>query len=210
MENNLIIVDGAVGIGKTSLVELLNRELNYKVYTEIFQDEYGLLEKYYSDGKKWCFPMQLNFLNNRYTQYIQASKLSGNIIMDRSIYSDPIFAELYLEKGDLDLVEYGIYQKLYKNLVTSLTPPRLLIYLECSLVEVVKRIKKRGRKEELIVPDEYWKELNDKYYDHYSNYKSTILRIDVSNLDFVNNPQDAEVLVKLIKLEIEKCNFAKL
>lgn len=204
-EGSLIIVDGIVGIGKTSLVDLLNKKLDYQVFPEVFSDENDLLGKYYREGKKWCFPMQVNFLSNRFSQYKQAVKIQSNIVMDRSIYSDPIFAELYLQNGDLDTIQYQVYRELFDNLTESLRAPDLLIFLECSIEEVIRRIRDRGRPDERFVDDKYWKKLNKLYNEYYQFYtKSSILRIDVTDLDFVNNEEHSEMLVNLINIEIKK------
>jgi len=74
----------------------------------------------------------------------------GNAIMDRSIYSDPIFARLYYETGDMEPEEYFIYQSLFGTLVESLDPPELVVYLDVSADEAVRRIQNRGREDEQL------------------------------------------------------------
>ncbi|MDO9535987.1 MAG: deoxynucleoside kinase [Bacillota bacterium] len=194
-----VVVDGMTGVGKTSLSGLLARKFNLQTFEEIFRDENDLLGKYFKEGKKWCFPMQVSFLNNRYQQYKEACKIP-NAIMDRSIYSDPIFAELYYKKGDMKPEEYFVYKSLFRSLVDSLKPPKLVIYLDVSLDEVIRRIKMRGRNDELNMPDSYWRDLLETYTLYYDNYKlSPLLKINVNDLDFVNNPRNTSKIVEVFK-----------
>ncbi len=193
-----VVVDGMTGVGKTSLMEILVKEFGFKPYSEIFRDENNLLGKYYSEGRRWCFPMQLSFLNNRYNQYKEACQM-GNAIMDRSIYSDPIFAQLYYKIGDMEPEEYFIYQSLFGTLVESLDRPELVVYLDVSADEAIRRIQHRGREDELKMPHSYWRNLHEVYTDYYSHYQlSPLLRINVKEMDFVNNQKDREEIIGII------------
>lgn len=204
-----MVVDGMTGVGKTSMMEILARKFNLRPYSEIFRDENDLLGKYYNHGKRWCFPMQISFMNNRYAQYKEACRL-GNAIMDRSLYSDPIFANLYYKNGDMEPEEYFVYKSLFRNLVESLEPPGLVIYLDVSAEEAVRRIKKRGREDELKVADSYWYNLHEVYNQYYSKFKlSPILRIDVNHRDFVHNQADREAVVAMVNDIYLQCNHKK-
>ena len=200
-----MVVDGMTGVGKTSLLKIMAAEFGLTPYEEIFRDENNLLGKFFTEGKEWCFPMQISFLNNRYSQYKEALKL-GNVVMDRSIYSDPIFAEFYYRSGDFKPEEYYVYRSLFNNLIESLRPPSVVIYLNVSAEEAIRRITKRGRKDELQVPDSYWRALHKAYNDYYNTYRlSPLLKIDVDNLDFVNRLEDREKVLGII----EKSNLVK-
>jgi len=194
-----VVVDGMTGVGKTSLMDVLVREFAFEPYLEIFRDENDLLGKYYNEGQRWCFPMQLSFLNNRYAQYREACGL-GNAIMDRSIYSDPIFARLYFETGDMEPEEYFVYRSLFRTLVESLDPPELVVYLDVSADEAIRRIQQRGREDELKMPLSYWRKLHEVYTGYYNNYQlSPLLRINVEDMDFVNNQKDRKEILKTVK-----------
>lgn len=204
MSKITVVIDGMTGVGKTSLLKIIAQELNLIPYEEIFRDENDLLGKFFTEGKEWCFPMQISFLNNRYVQYKEALKL-GNVVMDRSIYSDPIFASFYYKSGDFKPEEYYVYKSLFNNLIDSLVPPSIVIYLSVSADEAIRRIKKRGREDELQVSDSYWKALHNEYTDYYKNYRlSPLLKIEVDNLDFVNNLKDKEFIVNKVINTIRK------
>ena len=194
-----IVVDGTTGVGKTSLIDILVARLDLKPYKEIFRDENNLLGKFFDEGNRWCFPMQISFLNNRYSQYQEACELK-NAIMDRSIYSDPIFADLYHNTGDMQPEEFYVYKSLFHNLISSLDPPKLVIFLDVSADEAIRRVKLRGREDELKMPDSYWRKLHDVYSQYYDNYKaSALLRINVDKLDFVKHEADCEFVINTIK-----------
>lgn len=204
-----MVVDGMTGVGKTSLLDVLVKELNLTPYVEIFRDENDLLGKYYAEGRRWCFPMQLSFLNNRYSQYKDACRL-GNAIMDRSVYSDPIFAGMYYKTGDIEPEEYFVYKSIFRNLVESLEPPGLIIYLDVSADEAIRRIKMRGREDELKMPLSYWRNLHEVYSEYYRNYKlSPLLKIDVDDMDFVNNSGDRAAILKIVKEWLEQNGLSR-
>lgn len=194
-----MVIDGMTGVGKTSLLNILVEELKLKPYHEIFRDKNDLLGKFYNEGSRWCFPMQISFLNNRFSQYREACDL-GEAVMDRSIYSDPIFAELYYQTGSMEAEEYWVYKSLFNNLVESLDPPRLVVYLDVSAEEAIRRIKLRAREDELKVPDSYWRKLHEVYTDYYDNYRlSPLLRVDVNGLDFVNNESHRREVLQIVR-----------
>jgi deoxyadenosine/deoxycytidine kinase len=193
-----IVVDGTTGVGKTSLIKLLTEEFGYIAYNEIFRDENNLLERFFTEGNRWCFPMQISFLNHRYIQYKEASYLN-NTIMDRSIYSDPIFAGMYLKEGNMSSEEHSVYTSLFNSLTSSLTPPELVIYLDVTAGEAIRRIRGRGREDELLMPEEYWLNLHEGYSNYYRNYSSSpLLKIDVTQLDYVNRENDRKYMTNLI------------
>ncbi|MBO8158120.1 deoxynucleoside kinase [Thermosyntropha sp.] len=204
-----IVVDGVTGVGKSSLVKILSEEFNLKPFSEMFEDENMLLHKFFHDRAKWAFPMQTNFLTNRFKQYRQAMKIGG-VVMDRSIYSDKIFARMYLEYGYLNPEEYAVYNNLLNVLLDYVTPPQLLVYLRVSTDEAVRRIRKRGRPDELEVEYEYWDTLNKFYEENYSNFgESRLLIIQADDLDYVNRTEDREYVLSRIKQALDLADAQK-
>lgn len=190
-----IIVDGTTGVGKTSLIKILTEEFEFIAYNEIFRDDNNLLGRFFNEGNRWCFPMQVSFLNNRYLQYIEAMSIE-NAIMDRSIYSDPIFADMYLQEGNMSSEEHSVYEALYHSLTSSLTPPGLVIYLDVTAEEAIRRIRRRGREDEIQMPNQYWKNLHKCYTHYYQKYSSSsLLKLDVTHLDYVHNKKDRDFVV---------------
>ncbi|KAB2951545.1 deoxynucleoside kinase [Heliorestis acidaminivorans] len=193
-----IVVDGVTGVGKSSLVQILSEQLNLVAYNEVFEDENQLLHKFFYDRARWAFPMQINFLTNRYKQYREASSME-RAIMDRSIYSDAIFARMYRQDGYLTAEEFAVYNNLLQSMLADLQPPRLMVRLKVDTNEAICRIHKRGRCDELDVESAYWERLNYCYDDTYQSYcGANLLTVDVTSMDFVHNSQDRNRLLDKI------------
>ena len=83
--------------------------------------------------------------------------------------------------------------------------PKLMVYLEISVDEAIKRIKKRGRDYEQIVERAYWEKLNEEYTTYFDNYSlSPILKINVDNIDFENNAEDRVYVMNLIDEKLKE------
>ena len=193
-----IIVDGPVGVGKTSLMEILIKEFGYKAFLEPVTDN-PLLDKFYYNRKRYAFPLQIFFLNRRFSMLKEAIGVKGSI-MDRSIYGDVIFARLLSQGGDMEQEEYDLYEELLTNMLEHVQAPKLMIYLQTTVEDVVEKIKKRGRDYEQVVEREYWEKLNAEYEKYFQSYNiSPLLVINVQGSDFVGNQDDREKVIKLIK-----------
>ena len=205
-----IVVDGVTGVGKSSLVKIICEELKFKPFSEMFEDENRLLHKFFYDREKWAFPMQTNFLTNRFKQYQQAMKI-GHAVMDRSIYSDRIFARMYLQQGYLIPEEYAVYNNLLNTLLEHVDPPRLLVYLQVDTDEAIRRIYKRGRPDEVDVEREYWNLLNQFYEDNYKDFNiARLLAIKVDKLDYVHRPEDRAFIMGEIKQALQSLERTEL
>ncbi|MEQ8176320.1 MAG: deoxynucleoside kinase [Syntrophomonadaceae bacterium] len=194
-----IVVDGVTGVGKSSLVKIICEEYGLVPFSEMFEDENRLLHKFFNDREKWAFPMQTNFLTNRFKQYCHAMK-TGHAVMDRSIYSDRIFARMYLEYEYLKPEEYAVYNNLLEAMLEHVVPPKLLIYLKVGTDEAIRRIHRRGRPDEVEVERGYWDNLNRFYESNYRDYDlgTEVLTIPVDALDYVHRPEDRAYMLKLI------------
>ncbi len=206
-----VIVDGIVGVGKTTLVEIMEEEFGFTPFFEMEDEKVDhLLENFYSDGKRWSFTLQTYFLNKRFYQMKKAEKV-GRFIMDRSIYGDFIFAKAQYLMGMMSELEWRIYQDIYNNLVEHVVPPRLMIYLRCSIETAVKRLKKRGRQYEQKVDVNYWKLIRKLYEELFQNYnESMLLIVDADSIDFVESEKDREKVLSAINdlLNINKGVFS--
>jgi deoxyadenosine/deoxycytidine kinase len=205
-----VVVDGVTGVGKSSLVRIVSEEFGLKPFSEMFEDENRLLNKFFHDRAKWAFPMQTNFLTNRFKQYCQAMRV-GQAVMDRSIYSDRIFARMYLEYGYLKPEEYAVYNNLLETMLEHVVPPKLLVYLQVDTDEAIRRINKRGRPDEVEVEREYWDHLNQFYESNYREYSlgGELLVIKVDKLDYVHHPEDRAFMVNEIRKAKQIMEFKK-
>ncbi len=193
----MIVVDGPVGVGKTVLMNILQEKKGYIPFEEPVVHN-PLLEKFYHDRKRYSFPLQVFFLNQRF-KYIKEAAQIDNAVMDRSIYGDVIFAKLLHQNGEMSDEEYQLYVDLFDNMLEHVHPPRLMIYLEASVDEVTRRIKKRGRDYEQIVERAYWERLNLAYREYFAQYSiSPLIKINVDQMDYENNPEDQATILQQI------------
>lgn len=196
MDFTSIAVEGPIGVGKTTFVELLASHLNA---TKILEDiSNPFLKDFYHDVPGAAFQAQLFFLLTRYQQQqslAQADLFQHPIICDYIFPKDKIFA--YLNLSDSELM---IYERLYTLLEPNIPKPDLVIYLQASLDVLVQRIKKRNVDYEKTISREYLKELAQAYNYFFFHYKlSSLLVINTSEIDFVENSADMEDLVQMIK-----------
>lgn len=200
---DMIVVDGVVGAGKSTLQKILVDEFGFVPFEETVVNN-PILDKFYYDRKRYAFPLQIFFLNERF-KYIQEASKIENAILDRSIYGDLIFAKLLKDNGDMTKVEFDIYLSMFHNLIEHCKPPKLMVYLEVSPEEAARRIAKRGRQYELQTDMDYWVKLNKEYRDYFDQYNlSPILKINVDNIDFETNLKDRDYVLTLIKNKLQE------
>ena len=197
-ESNMsIVIDGIVGVGKSTIMELLEKE-GYTAFPEPVVNN-PILDKFYYNRTRWSFPLQIFFLNERFKHIKNCMKLGEHTVQDRSIYGDVIFAKMLCDSGEMTEEEFELYKDLLENMLHHITPPKLMVYLEVSTDEAMKRIKRRGRDYEQIVEREYWDKLNEEYRAYFEGYNiSPILKINVDNLNYADNEEDKQYILKLI------------
>jgi deoxyadenosine/deoxycytidine kinase len=193
-------IAGVVGVGKSSLCNILEKE-GYSVFREPVFDN-PLLDKFYYDKRRYAFPLQIFFLNKRFEMCKHANKIQESVL-DRSILEDTIFAKMLRDRDEMDPYEYQIYKELLNNMMDHIRPPELMVYLKASPEEAIRRIKKRGRDYEVKNNIDYWHDLNQNYNNFFHEYKwSPLLIINVDTLDFVNKELDAKHILGLIQTKL--------
>ncbi len=199
----VIIIDGVVGAGKSTLAEKVSSKLNIPVFYELQNEETNtLLEEFYKDKKRWAFTLQIHFLNERFRMIKEIHKNGGGIL-DRSIFGDRIFASMLHEDGYMTTEEFNTYSSLLNNMLEHSKDPTLLVYIDCDLETALERIGVRGRQMEQSVDEVYWKRLNEKYTNWYNEYNiSKKLSINAKSYH-PNNEKDIDEIVSKI---VDKIN----
>jgi deoxyadenosine/deoxycytidine kinase len=191
-----IVIDGPIGVGKTSLATLLAPELNARIIFER-AEENPFLTDFYQDPARFRFQTQIFFLMNRYTQqeeFSQHDLFNQVTISDYLFAKDRIFAYLNLSDHELSL-----YEQIYKMLETKIVKPDLVIFLQADTETILRRIKQRGRPFEKDVSRDYIEAVNDAYSHYFFRYSETpLLVINTTEIDFVHNPQDMDDLIRQI------------
>lgn len=206
----LITLAGPIGVGKSSMTRLLSDLLETRAVYEPVEDN-PLLEKFYADKKKYGFLFQIDMLSKRF-ELIQEAMSVKNGILDRSIYEDSIFLKQLYDEGAVNKLELDVYTKLLNRMLKELEPlpkksPDLMIFLNCSFDEEIKRINKRARDFEKV---EEGTELYEYFRDHHANYQEWMnkelgfpkLIIDVTSIDYVNNQEHRMKVLMMILDEL--------
>ena len=205
----VIIIEGQIGAGKTTMGEILERRFGIPLYRELGNpDTLNLLDRFYADKGRWAFTMQIHFLNERF-RMIKDINAAGGGLLDRSIFGDRIFAELLHDDGDMSDEEFRSYCTLLDNMLEHADPPALLVYLDCSVDAAVERINIRNRGLESGIPRDYLEKLNTKYikwYEHY-NYSPKIC-VDTEAYD-INRPDTMDSMLNTIAAKIEEYRYGR-
>ena len=201
-KKRIIAIAGNIGVGKTSLVEFLTSTYNITPFYEP-NDENPYLEDFYKDMKLWSFHSQLYFLSNKFRIHQQVDLSEGVVVQDRTIFEDvEIFATALHQMKKISDRDWQTYHQFYKNIIASISPPDLMIYLKCSIPTIRKRIKIRGRKMEQDIPISYLKRLDKLYENWIENYSlSKVMVIETDKLDYVCDLIDRlDVMTKIESL----------
>ena len=181
-----ISIAGNIGVGKSTLVTLLCKQLKWEPFYEPVGDNPYLVD-FYADMAAWSFHSQVFFLTRRLRAHHQLAQHPTSVMQDRSVYEDAeIFAQnLYLQ-GHIKERDYETYRELYETIIQVLPPPDLVIYLRASVDTLMNRIERRGRDYERTITREYLQSLNDLYEEWISNFVlCPVLAIPADDLDYV-------------------------
>ena len=197
MENRYMVIEGPIGVGKTSLATLLAKKFNGRLILEVV-DENPFLSSFYDDRQKHAFQTQLFFLLSRFRQQqelFQQDLFNSVTLSDYLFAKDRIFACLNLDPNEL-----GLYDRIFDALGNRTTKPDLVIYLQARLDVLFSRIRRRGREFERKIDPAYLEDLIKAYNEFFFHYnESPLLVINTSDIDFVQNEEDLENLVGVIR-----------
>jgi deoxyguanosine kinase len=187
-----IVVEGVIGVGKTSLTKLLATRTDGRLNLEIVEEN-PFLSQFYTDRSTYAFQTQIFFLLSRYKQQqnlFQNDLFNATVISDYLFAKDRIFANLNLSDDELVL-----YNQLATILEQRVLKPDLVIYLQARTEVLQQRIQWRGRAFEQDMDDGYLNALNGAYSYFFHHYQeSPLLVVNTDNLDFVNVPADFDLL----------------
>jgi len=185
---NFIAIEGNIGAGKTTFAKQFAKDVNAKLVLERFEEN-PFLPKFYKDPKRYAFPLEMSFLADRYQQL--TDDLSQYDLFKTSVISDYyVFKSLIFSKVTLSDEEYALYRKIFNFMYKDLVKPDLYIYLYQNVDRLLKNIKKRGRSYEQSITGDYLEQIHVGYMNFIKTQKDlNILILDISDIDFVQNPE---------------------
>jgi deoxyadenosine/deoxycytidine kinase len=200
MMKKFVAVAGNIGVGKSTLVEMVCQRLRWKPFFEPVTDN-PYLPDFYNDMQTWAFHSQIFFLTNRLRAHRNLLDHPTSVIQDRSVYEDAeVFAcNLYRQK-QMSARDYNTYRELYRVLSEFLPPPDLVVYLRASVPTLQRRIRHRGRNYERQIESSYLDQLNNLYETWIENFSlCPVLTIPADNLDFVENRSHLDLIVQKVQ-----------
>jgi deoxyadenosine/deoxycytidine kinase len=191
-----IVVEGPIGVGKTSLVNIVSKALKARTIFEIVEEN-PFLASFYSDRQKYAFQTQLFFLLSRFKQQqelFQQELFAQVTVSDYLFAKDRIFAALTLDPNEL-----ALYERVFDLMGPRVVKPDLVIYLQARLEVLLSRIKKRGREFERRFDADYLAQVCRAYNDFFFHYSETpLLVVNTSDIDFVGNHEHQDSLLQAV------------
>ena len=192
-----IVVEGPIGVGKTSLAEMLAERLQARKLLE-GPEENPFISHFYTDMRRYAFQTQLYFLLNRFRQQqelVQFDLFKQSLVSDYLFAKDKIFAYLTLDDNEL-----ALYERLHPLLEMRVQKPDLVLYLQASTEVLMRRIQMRARAYERELDRTYLEDVNAAYNHFFFHYSVTpLLVVNTNDIDFVKHKEDFEDLVKQVE-----------
>jgi len=196
-QHRYIVVEGPIGVGKTSLAKKLSVSLAHELLLEKAEDN-PFLAQFYQKPRQYALSTQLFFLMQRAQQvqnFRQIDLFQKSHIADFLIDKDRLFAELTLDNDELNL-----YQKIFAHLTIDAPRPDLVIYLQAPLDILRERIIKRGIKYEQQIKDDFLLRLSESYMRFFHDYDdSALLTVNTQSIDLINDESSYQALLDKIE-----------
>lgn len=193
----LIVVEGPIGVGKTSLVRRLGEHLDAQLLLEQPAAN-PFLARFYQDQNRFALQTQLSFLFQRLDQLHDLAApdvYARTIVADYLLDKDPLFARLTLDDD-----EYALYRKVYDGLAPQPVIPDLVVYLHARPETLIARVRKRGVDMERGISDIYLRFLADGYTRLFHHYNTApVMMVNAENLNFVDRDEDFRLLVQRLE-----------
>ncbi|NLG71995.1 MAG: deoxynucleoside kinase [Chloroflexi bacterium] len=206
-----VAVAGNIGVGKSTLVELLCKRLGWEPFYEpVVENPY--LSDFYRDMKTWAFHSQIFFLTHRLRIHRKLLDHPTSAIQDRSVYEDAeVFACNLYRQGQIDERDYRAYRELYETLASLLPPPDLVVYLQAPVSLLLQRIQQRGRDYEKRISPDYLAQLNELYDAWIEQFSlCPVLTLPAAELDYVKNASHLDLVAEKVQEKLMGKEFVRL
>ena len=191
-----IVVEGPIGVGKTSLAHKLADEFGSELLLER-AEENPFLESFYRNPSQYALSAQLHFLLQRAQQvqdFRQVDMFRGSFIADFMVDKDRLFAQITLNADEL-----ALYEQIYQHLTLDAPRPDLVIYLQAPIETLRQRITQRGIGYEQQIRDDYLLRLSESYTRFFYDYHDgALLTVNTQSVDLINNAEDYRAILEKI------------
>jgi len=197
-----VSISGNIGVGKSTVCTRIGEEFGWLTYFEPVDDN-PYLADYYKDMPRWAFHLQIFFLSKRFEVQKEIIEHDASAVQDRTIYEDvEIFARVLHERGCMDTRDYENYREVFRNMVSFLRPPDLILYLRARPEVAMSRIAQRGRAIESEIQREFITDLHDAY-EEWIGQAPEICPVKIIDTEKVNLRDDRDAQEDLYDLIAE-------
>ncbi|WP_188962353.1 deoxynucleoside kinase [Deinococcus aquiradiocola] len=190
-----MVVEGPIGVGKTSLTRRLAARYGAELKLEVVEEN-PFLAPFYENPAAFAFQVQVFFLLSRFKQL---SALSQGGLWGQGVVGDYLFAKDFIFAAmNLKDHEFSLYNDLYTHLSPRLPTPDLVVYLRADTDVLLRRIEKRGRPFEQDMQAAYLADLTSRYDEYFRTYSGNLLIVEAGEIDFVGDPAHEQDLMTRI------------
>jgi deoxyadenosine/deoxycytidine kinase len=195
--SRVVVIEGLIGVGKTTLCRILEREWSARLVLEPAEDN-PFLARFYADPTHFAFPAQMFYLATRYSQQRalrQGDLFAPTVVCDYLYAKDRVFAEMTLSGAEL-----ALYERFAGLLDETPVHPDLVVFLDASTDVILARINRRSIDAEQTIPASYLDDLRERYYrlwDRYPHAPVHVVRTD--DLDYIDDPGDRAHILAMIR-----------
>ncbi len=196
-----VAVEGPLRVGKSSLAAILAEKMQARRITE--PEDNPFLDRFYQAQSGMAFATQMWFLKERHAQMSELTDFSTPVVADYLFEKDKLFAYLNLGDAELDL-----YRHYYQMLRSSVPTPDLVVYLQATPEVLKQRLRRKGVPGERAISDAYIEQVVEAYEHYFFHYSaSDLLVVNTSEIDFVNNNRDLQMLLKRLSEPVQGMQF---
>lgn len=197
MPRKFVVIEGLIGVGKTTLCRVLRDAWGAHLVLEPAEDN-PFLAAFYGDPKRYAFPAQMFYLASRYAQQVslqQPSLFERVVVSDYLILKDRIFAQQTLDEAELDL-----YDRFTSLLDHRMPKPDLVVFLDAPTETVMSRIARRAIEAEQVIEPEYLDDLRRRYYALWDNYdEAPVYVVDTSEIPYADEPEARQHMIRMLE-----------